>query len=436
MWQGSYALTLNQWGVGHGGFHSQSLFFQRLQRDPTMRLGDGAMLRIVYDCGSGRRQKPSKALAKAVRRMLDDIPKRSTVDLLVISHFDRDHVNGLDHLAAKLKKKRIDVVRVWAPVLSRVEALYAVTVAAQDGDDLADYAAFLDDPAARLGELFEGAEVSLISPDDGPIPLPAAQGPTDDTPDDQDPGDENVFLEGAPSGPGLVARPAGNMAGEVLWEIQPYVVPSVLDGASAVIKSVGRMLGKPLEDCTLKDLIRLANDPTLRKDFHDAVMAHHRGLASASRTSSARTGSNLSSLCVYSGPASPYDWCHFRKGWLPLSQNPDAVPIAPAWLGTGDAGLRRAQDVDGLRTALTQSRLDRVGVTSAPHHGSHLDSAAPLWDALPNARRVTIEAHNTNGGKGNAHPHTQVLNELTGRGLPFHVCTDGNDFVHRDKRIR
>ena len=122
MWQGSYKFVVNQWGVGHGGFHSQSLFFQALDRNPTARVGNGTLVRVIYDCGSGRTTRPRKALTDAVGRMLSDVADGSTIDLLVISHFDRDHVNGLDHLAAKLVKKQIQVARVWAPVLTKIEA--------------------------------------------------------------------------------------------------------------------------------------------------------------------------------------------------------------------------------------------------------------------------------------------------------------------------
>ncbi len=435
MWQGSYEFTVNQWGVGHGGFHSQSLFFQQLHRGPTRPADDGSMFRIVYDCGSGRGLKPRAALPSAVERMLDDVPDGSTIDLLVVSHFDRDHINGLEHLAQKLGEKDIDVTRVWAPILSKIEALYAMTDSDLSDTELETYASFLYDPATALGELFADAEVSLIPTDTEPLPLPPAS-EVGDPDGDQDPGDEKIVLEAGTGGRGLLARRGGAKAREFLWEIQPYVIPSVLKGATQARQLLRRRLGKPIEDCTLQDLITLMNHASLTTAFHDAVRAHHRRLSRSARASSARSGPNLSSLCLYSGPASPYEWCHFRGGWKPLSATPEAIPIAPSWLGTGDAGLRRGQDVDGLRTALTQHRLDRVGIMSAPHHGSRLDSAAPLWDALPNVRRVTVEAHNAKGGAGNAHPHLQVLNELSHRNVPFHVCTDDNDFFWRDKRIR
>lgn len=434
MWQGSYELTLNQWGVGHGGFHSQSLFFRRHLRAPRRPLGAGSMLRLIYDCGSGRGVTPKPALADAVARMLRDIPEGSTIDLLVISHFDRDHVNGLDHLAAELKKRHIGVSRVWAPVLSKLEALYAMTSSDDAGGASGTYDSLLLDPTGRLTELFAGAEVSMIRADGEPIPLPPTSRDPADAEEDID-GDE-VLLEPAPTGRGLVARRGGAAKREVLWEIQPYVIPSVLEGAANVKAAVRRVTGKGVADCTIDELVALAGDAMLRKDFHDAVLAHHRGLSRTTRRSSARTGSNLSSLCVYSGPASPYEWCHFRNGWLPLAVTPTAIPIAPAWLGTGDAGLLRPQDVDGLRVALTTHRLDRVGITSAPHHGSRLDSSAQFWDSLPNVRRVTIQAHNAHGGTGNAHPHSHVLSELSGRNLEVHICTDQNDFCWRDRRIR
>jgi glyoxylase-like metal-dependent hydrolase (beta-lactamase superfamily II) len=433
VWQGSYEFIVNQWGVGHGGFHSQSLFFQALDRNPTAPVGKGSMVRVIYDCGSGRTAHPRKALTDAVRRMLSDVADGSTVDLLVISHFDRDHVNGLDHLAAELVKKQVQVARVWAPMLTKIEALFAITTSGLTGAAQQAYAAFVDDPVGRLAELFDGAEVTQITPDDEAIPLSPSGAGTDDA---DAGGGGDIILTAARGGRGLVASPGATPAGEALWEFQPYVIESTLVGAKAVSASVRKLLGKPVEQCSLADLIRLANNATLLAKFHSAVRQHQVQSKRGTRTSSARTGPNLSSLCVYSGPVSPYDWCRFRRGWGPLDVTRRAIPMAPAWFGTGDAGLLGPQHVDAMRTALTQSRLDRIGISSAPHHGSQHDSGAHLWNALPNARWVTIEANSSTGGTGNRHPHKQVLAELATRNLAVHASTDGIDFCWSDKRIR
>lgn len=432
VWQGSYRFVVNQWGVGHGGFHSQSLFFQALDRNPTARVGNGTMVRVIYDCGSGRTTHPRKALTDAVGRMLSDVADGSTIDLLVISHFDRDHVNGLDYLAAELVKKQIQVDRVWAPVLTKIEALFAITTSGLTGAAQQAYAAFVDDPVGRLIQLFDGADVTQITPDDEPISLSPSGAGTDDV---DAGGDGDIILTAALGGRGLLASSSA-LSGEALWEFQPYVVESTLVGANAVYELVRNLLGKPVEQCSLDDLIRLANDRTLLAKFHSAVSQHHTQLNRGTRTSSARTGPNLSSLCVFSGPVSPYDWCRFRGGWNSVKVKRHSIPIAPAWLGTGDAGLLGARQVEEMRTALTQSRLDRVGISSAPHHGSQHDSGIPLWNALPNARWVTIEADISAGGTGNRHPHKKVLVELGNRNLNVHAATDGIDFSWSDKRIR
>jgi glyoxylase-like metal-dependent hydrolase (beta-lactamase superfamily II) len=433
VWQGSYKFAVNQWGVGHGGFHSQSLAFQKLDRNPTRNVGAPSPVRVIYDCGSGRTDKPASALNAAVGRMLSEIDDGSTIDLIVISHFDRDHVNGLDHLAAELVKKDIKVARVWAPVLTKLEALFAIASPDSTRETKGGYSSFIYDPVGRLNQLFDGAEVTQIPSNDEPIPLSPSGAGTDNA--DATDGDK-VVLTAALGGRGLIAMPGAALAGEALWEIQPYVIESALVGADAVSAWVRKLLGKPIDECSLDDLLRIANDTTLLAKFHSTVREHHAKTKLGMPTSNSRTGPNLSSLCVYSGPVSPYEWCHFRRGWAPVDPSRRAIPIAPAWLGTSDAGLLKPRHVDAMRTVLTQSRLDRVGVSSAPHHGSVLDSGAALWDALPNARLVTIEADNSTGGTGNRHPHQAVLDELATRDLTVHISTARNDFYWSDKRIR
>lgn len=431
MWQGSYQFIVNQWGVGHGGFHSQSIFFQECTRNPTAPIGNGSVVRVIYDCGSGRRAQPRSELRAAVNRMLSEVADGSTIDLLVISHFDKDHVNGLEHLAAEIGMKHIKIAKVWMPMLTKIEALFAITTSGLTGAAQQAYADLVYDPVDRLTELFPGADVTQIPPNEEPIPLAPSGAGTDAAPAAGD-----IILTAAPGGRGLVASSSAVPAGEALWEFQPYVIESTLVGAKAVSASVQNLLGKSIEQCSLADLITLANDKDLLDSFHSAVHQHQRQLKRGTRTSSARTGPNLSSLCVYSGPVSPYDWCSFRKGWSPVDETPQAIPIAPAWFGTGDAGLLGSHHVTAMRTALSQSRLDRVGISSAPHHGSRHDSDACLWDALPNVRWVTIEADSIVGGTGNHHPHTQVLNQLATRNLTVHTSDFGNDFRKSDKRIR
>lgn len=434
MWQGSYDFVVSQWGVGHGGFHSQSLMFQRLERDPTQPVGDPALFRVVYDCGSGRGRAPRVALRAGLSRMLEDLPDGSTIDLLVISHFDRDHVNGLELLADELNDRHIMVARIWAPVLTGIEALVVASASRLQGEALTSFATFVANPEEALTNLFADADVSILPASTEPIPI---ANPFDDL---LDVDDNAVVLVDA--GDGLAARAAGagtrtgGLADESLWELHPYVTESSLAGATAVDAEVRKQVGKSADDCSVDDLLALAGDAEFMSKFHNAVHAHHTGPGRGAGASSARTAPNLSTICLYSGPVSPYDWCHFRRGWDPIAQTPSALPIAPAWLGTGDAGLLTENNVDAMRAILNQSRLDRVGIASAPHHGSRHDSGDALWDALTNVRWVTIEANHEEGGAGNHHPHTEVLDALGALSIDVHSAVDGDDFHWRDRRIR
>ncbi len=427
MWQGSYRFSGHQWGVGQGGMHSQSIRFQRVTRPDAKLLGDETTLRMIYDCGSGIRAHPGPALAPAISRMLRMIPDGARIDVLAISHFDKDHINGLDLLSQELGKKGIQVGHVWAPILTPVEALFALT--SSDSPDAGAYTNWVVDPGSMFAERFAGAEVDFVPANEEPLPLTIPGGVNADS-------DADVQVSSAIDGRGVIASVAQGNEEERLWEIRPWVTASTLAGSQAVRTDVEKAIGKPLDRCTKDDLLKLAADSSLVNQFHRSVQAHHRTLGASARSSSARTGANLSTLCVYSGPVSPYAWARHRRGWRHLSGDPDAVPVAPAWLGTGDAGLLRAAHVDALRSSLGASRFDRVGVASAPHHGSHHDSAAPLWDALPNLRLVTIEASHATGGRGAHHPHTQVVNELTGRGIPIHFAVDRADGSWHDRGIR
>lgn len=435
MWRGFYEFDVNQWGVGHGGFHSQSVRFRSFGPSSGLPVRE-TYLRVIYDCGAGRGLVPTSALKRAVGRMLAGLASDSRIDLLVVSHFDQDHVNGLEHLAAELTKRRISVARVWAPVLTKNEALFAIASSGLSGAALASYAALVYDPAGRLVELFSGAEITQFGPNDEPIPFPRSD---TDTSDEGTGGDGEIVLTAEAGGRGMVAREVGP-GREMLWEFRPYVIGSTLEGAKSVADRVQAIIGKKAEECSLADLIKLASHSALLEDFHVAFREVHTDRPPVGETSSARSGPNLSSLCLYSGPVSPYDWWPHVRWIETLAERPGLrstpSPIAPAWLGTGDAGLLKAQHVGAMRTVLTQGRLDRVGIASAPHHGSRHDSGALLWDALPNVRVVTVEAKNDVGSSGNSHPHAEVLAELATRDLDVRACTVDRDFISIDLRFR
>jgi len=69
--------------VGQGLFH-------------TGKIGD---FNFVYDCGSMKKDN----VVEAVKYYKNEDLKIEPIDILIISHFDKDHVNGLDKLLSGVK---------------------------------------------------------------------------------------------------------------------------------------------------------------------------------------------------------------------------------------------------------------------------------------------------------------------------------------------
>lgn len=423
MWQGMYEFELRQWGVGHGGLHSQRVSFTT---SPSREREGG--FSFVYDCGSGTRRKPRTQIRDAIERMLCRFEDLDRIDLLAISHFDQDHVNGIQLLADRLDDLGINVRRVWAPIITPIEALYALSTGRARTDR--SFVSLVTAPRASLRQLFRTNNVQLLGPE---IVLDQVDGPVDDASDDAAP----IRVRIAGDGRGLVVKGDIRSGDEVLWEVRPYVAPGALRASANLPRTLGCLLGKDPDQWTIDDIVTVIDDHLLLREFASMVDRENRSWMDGRGPVGRVTGSNLSSLCIYSGPAEPGEWCgpifsrvHSRRG--PVVNG----PYAPAWLGTGDAGLLSQAAVDDLRDGLGPDRLERVGVCSVPHHGSRHNSGDPLWHELPNLRAVTIEANHATGGPRIHHPHSSVLQELARHPFGVHVCLDDADLCWRDLRCR
>ena len=434
MWTGSYKNTICQWGIGHGGFFTQRVEFESYDRPLTGPKARAGVLNMIYDCGASRSATPTKVLKASIDEYVNSLDNGERIDLLVISHFDSDHVNGLDYLSSKLNSGHHPVDRVWAPILSPFERLM-VSVAFRAGGAVGGtYDRMLLDPAGYLGDLFPNAEIDFLESSTDPIALSRQ---TIDEEPAVDGRSVFTFSQGNPS-PALIVKTNRKTIGSELWEVRPYVLKSTTVAAASVRMRTERLIGKALDKATPSDLARILADTTLVQDFHDALWGHHttfykRGF----KPSGSRTPPNLSSICIYSGPVNPYDWCRHRAGWgSGVHGWLSALPVAPSWLGTGDAGFRRPVHIKSMVDVLSVNRMDRIGIASAPHHGSSHDSGPDFWNALPNARVVTTESKYRIGGTGQHHPHSLVVDELKVRQLHHHAAQEGVPFRWVDKRIR
>lgn len=342
-----------QWGIGHGGFHTQEIKLE----DSSSRL----VFRLVYDCGTSG---PMQVLSDAIEEYVESLAKGSHIDLLVVSHYDADHVNGLVELQAKLRARCIEIRRVFAPMLTKLDAIHLA--AAQPQARLTPaYLNLISDPRAVLEDIFSQAVVTILGSDDPTL-------------------EQEVGAADPPEsalGPVLVARGgrisiALHQSGPPLWEIRPYLPPRVGTRTSAFYaKLVKKLPGASLP----------ANPDALTKAQVHYLISQRYTVLSGVR---AGVSSNGMSICLYSGPdvqriAAGVGFWNVRlrsranRGSVLVFYS-SAAAAGAAWLGTGDARLTSARSVQGLQQELA-GRLEAVLIVAAPHHAARRDSSPQLW---------------------------------------------------------
>ena len=112
----------------------------------------------VYDCGADKLGAHLQGQIAAYEKH-----NPSHIDLLILSHFDKDHVLGIREL---LRKRQAEVIVV--PYLTLAERL--TSVAALGPNDV-EYAQFLVNPAASLRQFAgENATIVFVLPGGEPPP--------------------------------------------------------------------------------------------------------------------------------------------------------------------------------------------------------------------------------------------------------------------------
>lgn len=208
--------------VGQGGFNAARIYSNvDGVRDRNCEFS------FVHDCGTERSKDLGRLYAE-----IDDFTtsvEGEQIDLLAISHFDSDHVIGLEYL---LRKKKVKTILLpYAPLHKRLEDAFATGVA----PDAEEMAFFVNAPAF-LAERHPGQVQELayvLSGEPGEEPDITVLGPID--PDETDRKDvdsdrtkpsasEQIFLTSAnEGGPNAILLDAGTpIMHDAIWAFQPY----------------------------------------------------------------------------------------------------------------------------------------------------------------------------------------------------------------------
>jgi hypothetical protein len=101
-------------GVGHGAFYTETF---------------SDMSSVVYDCGTNGRRKDLEKIIDDFLRFSDTIP------VLFVSHFDKDHINGIEYLL----NKNSAVKRLIIPYYSEEEKCIMLVAHLLTGGTINDF---------------------------------------------------------------------------------------------------------------------------------------------------------------------------------------------------------------------------------------------------------------------------------------------------------
>lgn len=389
-----------QWPVGHGFLHTASL------KPDEGAEGGVRTYRYVYDCGSVARTLVEERIDQYFAN--EELERREPeLDMLVLSHFHIDHINGLPHLLSRFK-----VSKLVLPFLSEDFTLAALADLAASGlDAWNEYSGLVLDPQRWMGARGQGdvqiTRVQPANPDDLDRP---------EDPNGQDPRPNNV------SG-GDIALPRGAISDKVngtigatgheFWDFRFYAHEN-WERYLSLLSALEVAFAPPTE----ADLLAWLSDPTWIAANHATVTDVFRSLGSPNQ--------NGITLCMYSGPRLG----RRVQGILRWPSHEQAMLShvndfgyrwrfrTVGWLGTGDAELHDAPLFDAF-AAHYRGYTDAVHTITIPHHGSIENYCGALGEIGHCAVLTSDHEDDPNGH----HPNSLVMVNLKTKSGPAFIVT-------------
>lgn len=382
--------------VGHGGFHAGVV---------TPYHGEPSV--YVYDCGTHLKQRgwTGESLARNLSgfvREFGEVMNGREIDLLAISHFDADHVSGIDDLLAA-----VPAHAAMLPYLTPAERIYLLFEAALDGNEID--AEFVLDPATWLSAR-NVQNIYFVTDDPGDD--------EDSTPISPREFDSTGFRPkrlirpvegGGPSTTSFIyhGEPLTHLTNGIRtgWELLPFVHPD----------HEGRERFRRQLAASLPDIADWLWSPGL-EPLDDGVLKtilSARGKLIACYRQVWRSTLNATSMSLYSGPGrrSSRDLCVLCQPDVSVARR--LAPVAAkesitvtdrtGWLATGDS-LLNAQIRRNAFWKHYEVYLPHIGTLAIPHHGAEgrYFSESLLGRGIPN---LLVHA----GCETSKHPHPKVV---------------------------
>lgn len=381
------------WPVGQGLFYSGRIY-----------TGEKFPFNFIYDCGTADKQK---YLKNSIDQYIDSNLRfgkqldPGVVDMLVISHFDRDHVSGLPYLLSKVNVSEIYIPYYKPDILSMFLIYLKV-----NNVDLSN--------------------IKLIL-------VPVIENQTDNYSEKAfERKDDNIFIDDLDSDIDSISNTFQIDVRKLnklhfsykQWQFKFYNAPISDDNLKKIISAISDLIASNEEDENL--LISKLKMKEVHKEFkkiYEEWISEYEG------DGCKNSSSNQSSLCLYHAPiylddsvsfnlcrcysrfsrGSRYysDFCrycyHCRHG------------ITTRKLGTmltGDISLVSKEEIaecayqDFLK--FFDSEKSATGIFLVPHHGSKNN-----WNKdIITAFKRPIFINSSGLGNGHQHPNTVVVNDI------------------------
>ncbi|MGE1076175.1 hypothetical protein ACQJ22_27005 [Pseudomonas fragariae (ex Marin et al. 2024)] len=388
----------------------------------------------VFDCGTYLK-KHQVDLTKELDQLSHSVKAsrsngKPRLDMVFISHFDRDHISGLLELLAEFEVGRL--VLPYVPLHLRISIALDVRTST-----FSKWQMFVIDPVKYIASA-QDVNVERVS-----LVLPAST----QMPDNQDilpiTSDDGVLIEPAPlrqptivdegylagSYPIEWLRPSTRFSIKGIWEFIPYNDSSLKPNATAPFqKAIGKLT------TTLLDPAYLGNRGAVKASME---RIYNKTFGASSRLR------NLISLFVYAGPINDGATARYAYStsndltsvhWELL--NKICYPFYRHWfhecarvsgpkslLLTGDGSLSTTRQLEQLVDYLGQPRIDCIQVFQVMHHGAktswHDDVARVIGPEFSVFCAFPFGSH--------PHPHPAVEFALRAHG-PVH-CRTGYGFT-------
>lgn len=361
---------------------------------------------VVYDCGTVTKGNPLTPCINEFKK------KFNHIDLLIISHFDQDHVNGIEELIRGIRVEKI--------IMPYMPLWYRILLIAKASADIESYTNLLMNPTSYfLQGDFNVGKIYYID-----------QSPNEETNKESTPNDDPKFdrefnpekyikelnliepIEDKEAKqrilkdqPELDDKDASFLQSDTVLELENALWEFLFYHKETKNQTDITDFQKTVESFMSSEGITELRDLFTKKRnsvMHKIYIAHiHKNI-------------NYSSLCVYHGP-------QFKTNvWgseVDVSKDKSKMIFSLRYfyatgyvlksgtLLTGDQFLKKNKDFD-LFYNYYESRLDKTLVFQVPHHGS-FDN----WQMMPNKlNKHNIKCFVINYGYGRIHhPNNQVL---------------------------